>query len=1617
MLKIQNRVSDTLIRFQVNQYIAHTKQVIDTVESGQVEQLYNALLGKVENTTGQFNTIAQIMKDIDPTKVPQNVQDYIKSLRDLTNSNKFIYDLVSDPRYIRDLADPTKNTGRIFDALKRLNYSNILEHKKGVPIFDEKAFSNEMVGLDKELRAMLGEDSEWVDVIKAEIRRRYEDIQKFGEGSVYIDFNMFRELDSNLATETWKTLDDVRKLMYEAKLVHQQGVKDFSFVDPSKVEKSAVDAIWGEMENINALKTNMVDNMRGQLRATNARNNSLKMTLFTPDFYQSDIIVPQLFNPSELVSKNSPYTLVQPEDIRFNASIKRKTRELYYKSTTLTDLTEAERRVMFGNKIAVGLDEKGLPLYHNRKLMMGKASDIELEIDKLKLKKQSLIGTYYGKDMDKFYEESVAIEEQLTKLDKQYKALTSKFGSPGYADYMIAKHVKKFADDSFAFHNAVEYFQRYGWKTNKSKSYEFMFNEFYAKDPNIVSDLAEFSKFTENTEYLKTLSEDELHIAYARYKSLQYEPGVKLRTKSEKMQKFTNDYHTWRKGVKDEIEKLELSLKRYQNTETNKAAMNLFNQVDESVLFDYIKEFTGSTDDARIQSIVEDVTSTRKRLALNDKELSWNDQSMIGFKNLLSDQKKFPGEEGKWNTYDSIEWELKRKENELYIRQNTPLEEVIEGQRERLEAQAKEFDITKRTERSKIESNTIKEKTKYEYNPTTFYELKDYKSGIEGRREVDTDWRDLFDEDAYRADTVALENEILDLKRAEPSGIEVTRFEYEKGMDDFDKQIEEVMARKEEALAKQKELHRKAYEEQYGHFDNVETYKNSNDLLDLLVQGDIPGFRQLFRDLGYDMAKAEEFIEEFMLSKIGAQYGYNYFFNGKSKNVLFENEKGNYKITKEYEKDIINFTLNSGLYTPKQMQLDLKMKMDFFRLELENYIIQGKYTDETGEFITKGAVDPKPYAEYRENVAKEIGEDLPLVAKIARLDDLTHTTLKDLMDMFDGDADEVFRFLKDNDEYVLVAVAKDSTGAARTSTKYYEGRLYDPITKKMSTDPTQVGTFVKDKSNLGYNTANDAVEYHAFMDGKYDVENPAIKQVTYKDAEDIRDLWETADTEMLDVSLMSIDGFKTAKKVSYKPFKLPVGLDYYYKYFERLQKSDLLISTSFHPRNFIDVLRKNSQMLEGVWQAKDYLQQGAKAVQLHHHWNEFSKQRFSILNDMDEALEIATKAGDSVKMVQLEQQLTELSQMGIMDFMGRYDGTSPFLKEFANKNREKLETSMYRKLKFNKNYRRASEEMKKVIFKEEMDDFYYMLDMTNEWQKTSGSTDQVRYLQQLTVNGIKHSDQKPWHQTMFTYLAQENPVMKANMRVGSTIEQAGRLHGYLLDRHLFGTTHDAAVAKSLKRHFDYSDRGALEMYTTLVFPFVAFPTRNMMFWSEQLMKASQSRRYYHFLNAVWGGYDGMYDSEYIQYAKSSGYIPLGNSLLKLGDSRYSAQQLTGNPAQTAQSRLNPLLKLPMELLKNSKLPNQEQAKTRDLVFEQMPLLRRIPQVTSQIQAYKDNSNLKAFTPGIMGTLKTFNNPAYRNRRDIHKELFTSSGQYRTLSNNAYYRTRQVMYEQQRRRYT
>lgn len=639
----------------------------------------------------------------------------------------------------------------------------------------------------------------------------------------------------------------------------------------------------------------------------------------------------------------------------------------------------------------------------------------------------------------------------------------------------------------------------------------------------------------------------------------------------------------------------------------------------------------------------------------------------------------------------------------------------------------------------------------------------------------------------------------------------------------------------------------------------------------------------------------------------------------------------------------------------------------------------------------------KKYLDEKEKMLKkafDAGYDQATVHKIDHLENLFTLTLGDIKTMFkSGDefAEYVFR---SSDEFILSAIAKDGTGRGLDPSKF---KTVDGVTSFK--DPTRGD--VNDIIAPLRGDQFDLEELRRHKEGYYKKNAPTVKEVIFKNKKELSDFFEMADPEAYSIGLMTKDNFKTAKKMSYKKYRLPKPLEIYYKNLLHLQKADMLLSVSWNPTNFVDVMRKNSYLLEDLYDTKEYLRLFGDSFRYYNKHHSIKQVWYRKIRKMRDQIEKAADLGDQKTVRELKKQITEMDDIGFETFVRGEMG-----KEIRDEITKKVEKG--------RAYKYASDSEKNKIIQELYEEEIAMLVEVDKFSQTSATTDLPKFMDMMNEGALAEATNLP--RKAFRYLAAENPVMKTNMNIASQIEQTGRLHGYLLDKHLNGVGHDTAIARSLRRHYDYSDKDMLEIYATLMFPFTAFPIRNMMFWAEEMQDAVKSRRYTATIDALWGSQD-VEDNEYLANAKVQGYIPVGNTLIKIGDSRGQAWRMGTGFFDVASQRMNPILRESIAVLNKDK-------SVGEALISAMPLTRRIPQAMEQYRRYQDGSDhtdaLKATAPSLFGTYyqnRTYSYPKYRH--DVYKQTYDRYGNFRrdlSNSDSSFYRIRSIMYQAEQRRY-
>lgn len=1176
-------------------------------------------------------------------------------------------------------------------------------------------------------------------------------------------------------------------------------------------------------------------------------------------------------------------------------------------------------------------------------------------------------------------------------------------------------------------------------------------------------------KYVESMQtYNKDLTIEEVKKAYAHWMVKRFEDATEFistqKTDDELTTKVEETKEAFRKGFDEtkeaakktreaylkaqELKHLKGGLEEKPGSTTLRDLKNMVENVPEDMIDAWMSERFKHIPEAELKVIIEKVKEHRR---VNQGKINWDDPVI----NIL---KGYEGEPGEWIIETPDQARLSKIENEIYDYKEKS--EEVANLIDRLQTLTKE-EIFKKKDNSKeitkVEAllkkqytgaeykilaklikraNTLRIKTHEQVTPEAKYELINGElMPVSGEGYVLNFKQDLRKGEGYVEDGKDLLQELDYLKKLKEDEIQALKDYREKANEEFRKR--------------------------FGGFNEYETGKQSKELISYLIDGDYTTFRKHLKEL-LPNEDAEAFIDNFKKNVLKQLKGEHPVVIKEFKRV-HKIEDGYGDVPKEYyitevtertklrNRDSINYELSGRAYYESWMEAEaIRLEAD-----IENTLVTQQKLD--GTYKPQERVEGTEYLAVKqelEPMMQEFHEIKPINTRVMEHEEHYTMDLGDIRSLF-KDADELALFLKENPEYRLVGIGADNTEASKSPTRfrtldsgevirkdnYLYGIKMDPSIKYIDAEKIEMDR------QQEYTKAERA-ELEAYKVGKYDTDKPAIKEILWAGTNKLQKLFDYDPSE-LSIGIMSIDNFKQAKERSYKPFQFPPVLDKFYKNIIRLQKSEMLVSGRWHATNIIDIIRKNSTLTDMFRDSKEYIRAFKDATELQTKWTTIQQEYVNMYKEFDARLNEAYMKGDKEAIQLIRQDMEEWGSLGFDEFIkkrGIVNITPETLTKTQMDSELDLGTYLYLKHKKNNSFKRLKTDAERLKYlQERADDYILELKMTDEYQTSTATTDLPTFIQKMDNHELMQSDS--FTRRVFRYMATENPIMKLNMKTATRIEQIGRLHGYLLDRYLYGTSHDAATHRSLQRHFDYSDRGAIEMYATLLFPFTAFPIRNALFWQNMLMDASMNRRLYHLMVAAWGSYD-IEENEYAQAMQRQGYIPIGNTLMKIGDSRMSALQFGNSFGEVAQQRANPLYKLPLELLKGEQRP-------QDAILNTIPILRRIPGMVTQLQkglkADQDDTLRRVFAtgigavvgtaaspgigtaiggaigaigggnafPGIFGTIyndEDYKNPVFTRRRYTYNNLYTKQGKLRTLSNNAYYRVRQIQYQNARRNY-
>ena len=157
-----------------------------------------------------------------------------------------------------------------------------------------------------------------------------------------------------------------------------------------------------------------------------------------------------------------------------------------------------------------------------------------------------------------------------------------------------------------------------------------------------------------------------------------------------------------------------------------------------------------------------------------------------------------------------------------------------------------------------------------------------------------------------------------------------------------------------------------------------------------------------------------------------------------------------------------------------------------------------------------------------------------------------------------------------------------------------------------------------------------------------------------------------------------------------------------------------------------------------------------------------------------------------------------------------------------------------------------------------------------------------------------------------------------NMQLNSSVELYSRL-GLHLNNVKKGLTPEESLTKVLNTHYNYADKSIEEMYAEFVIPFMSFPIRSFMFWSDQLFSKPDQTKFLSKLILRSWGQDELNNNDYAEYQASRGRLPIGNYAVNFGLTYLDAATIMGGAhgspipfSDQALRKVNPIAKQLLE---------------------------------------------------------------------------------------------------------
>lgn len=258
---------------------------------------------------------------------------------------------------------------------------------------------------------------------------------------------------------------------------------------------------------------------------------------------------------------------------------------------------------------------------------------------------------------------------------------------------------------------------------------------------------------------------------------------------------------------------------------------------------------------------------------------------------------------------------------------------------------------------------------------------------------------------------------------------------------------------------------------------------------------------------------------------------------------------------------------------------------------------------------------------------------------------------------------------------------------------------------------------------------------------------------------------------------------------------------------------------------------------------------------------------------------------------------------------------------------------------------------------------------------------------QQTLNKFFYSDK---------WMGENNPLrhisVYANLSRNSDIELINRFAMYL-DLVEKGFANNESLNKVLATHFNYSNKSNLELALELLIPFISFPLRNFMYWSDALEKNPELLKA--FIDMTICNWGDEINNPYNQTKVTKGGIRLwGDVSMETGISAYDAMMLGGNALNVMyQRKLNPLLSAGIEGAKQL-VTGQSNL---DYRLKRLPVISNVNAVLNLVTTLqKQKPQLYDIAPSMFNEVYKTNRFYYNNQgryayKSAYSRLYSATG--------------------------